>query len=619
MKQKSWKVYLAAALTAVMLLSPVTATISGGVLAWEEQTAQAQQEVGYYGRQLDGASLDIYQALAAHQSELMELREIKVTFTEPVLDEEYDGSIAQRAWDAFVYDHPEIFWIDISGTTNQGVGYGQYFYTMTLRLQDAQAGTSSYNRYYRTHPDELKSDQAQMLAQARAVAKQAAELGTRYEQIAYIHDWLAANNRYNDTAAADLSRYPLAHQAVSALVPDREGGPVCDGYSKAFQLICDLLDIPCVCISGTGISGGKAGSHMWNAVQMEDGKCYGVDVTWDDTDSKGGRGATDTFLLVGTETVVEGRVTFRDGHVPVGNFSKGGYEFDYPTLSKTAYEANTRDTSGTKLEASALAGVQKALTQSGCTMVSAPAEVSLLKRDTLMTAVRVDFGSATARPTAIVRVDGSSVRPVPASWSWADGRLTANVRLTEGGILVPVTTSARTFSDVPADAWYTQVVNEAVQRLWMNGTGSDRFSPEGELTGAQLRAILLRILGVPEEKAAAGAPWYAGSEEAAANLGFLGAGVDADKVQTRADAAIALTHMLTLLEKEQTLSPAEADAILAPYKDTADLADDTRYALAMLVKNGLLQGVAEGKLAPEAELTRAQMAALCSRIAVLIA
>ena len=179
MRQKSWKVYLAAALTAVMLLSPVTATISGGVLAWEEQTAQAQQEVGYYGRQLDGASLDIYQALAAHQSELMELREIKVTFTEPVLDEEYDGSIAQRAWDAFVYDHPEIFWIDISGTTNQGVGYGQYFYTMTLRLQDAQAGTSSYNRYYRTHPDELKRDQAQMLSQARAVAKQAAELGTR--------------------------------------------------------------------------------------------------------------------------------------------------------------------------------------------------------------------------------------------------------------------------------------------------------------------------------------------------------------------------------------------------------------------------------------------------------
>lgn len=618
MRQKHWKVYLAAVLTAVMLATPVTVSVTKGVLSWQEQTAQAQTVTGYYGSQLSGASLDIYQALAAHQSELMDISEIKVTFTEPILNKDYDGSIAQRAWDAFIYDHPEVFWIDISGTTNQGVGYGQYFYTTTLRLQDKQEGASSYNSYYRKHPDELRSDQAQMMAQARSVAAQAAQLGTRYEQVAFIHDWLAANNRYNDTAAADLSRYPLAHQAVSALVPDREGGPVCDGYSKAFQLICSLLDIPSVCISGTGISGGSAGSHMWNAVQMEDGKWYGVDVTWDDTDSKGGRGAADSFLLVGTETAVEGQVTFGEGHVPIGNFSKNGYEFSYPTLSKTAYEANRRDTSGTALDAATLAQVQKALEQSGSTMVSAPVEVSLLKRDTLMTAVRVDFGSVSTQPTAIVRVDGSSVRPVPASWSVKDDRLTAQVQLTEGGILVPVTVAARSFSDVPSGAWYFKVVNEAVQRLWMNGTGNGQFSPDGQLTGAQLRAILLRILGVPEETAVAGAPWYAGSEEAAANLGFVGGGVDPNVVQTRADAAIALTHTLTLLAKEQTLSQEEADTILAPYTDVASLDDDTRYALAMLVNNGLLQGVSDTELAPDAELTRAQMAALCSRLALLL-
>ena len=86
-------------------------------------------------------------------------------------------------------------------------------------------------------------------------------------------------------------------------------------------------------------------------------------------------------------------------------------------------------------------------------------------------------------------------------------------------------------------------------------------------------------------------------------------------MQTRADAAIALTHALTLLEKEQTLSPEEADSILADYTDVATLDDDVRYALAMLVKNGLLQGVSADKLAPQAQLTRAQMAALCSRIA----
>ncbi len=617
MTQRGWKVYLIAILTAMMLFWPSAAAISDGVLYLREQTAQAQTSVGYYGSQLSGASLDIYQALSSHQAELMTVKEIKVTFSEPIAAKDYDGSVAQRAWDAFVYDHPEVFWIDISGTTNQGVGYGNYFYTTTLRLQDKQSGLSSYNSYYLAHPDELKEDQAMMLAQARSVAAQAAKLDSRYEQVVFIHDWLAANNQYNDIAANDLSRYPLAHQAVSALVADREGGPVCDGYSKAFQLICTMLDIPCVCISGTGISGGSAGSHMWNAVQMEDGKWYGVDVTWDDTDSKGGRGATDSFLLVGTDTVVEGTVTFSEGHLASGSFSRNGYEFTYPTLSREAYEASTRNTTGTALSGTELARVQLALEKSGCTMVSVPTSVSLLKRDTLMTAVQVDFGSAAAEPTAIVRVDGSSVRPVPAEWHLKNGSLSANVRLTEGGILVPVTVALKQFDDVASDAWYTKVVNEAVQRLWMTGTGERQFSPDGQLTGAQMRAILLRILGVPEETVTAGQSWYAGSEEAAANLGFVGAGENADAVQTRAEAAVAITHALTLLEKEQTLSRAEADSILAPYTDTADLGDDTRYALAMLVKNGLLQGVSATELAPEAELTRAQMAALCSRIATL--
>ena len=170
-----------------------------------------------------------------------------------------------------VYDNPDVFWIDISGTTNQGTGYGQFFYSCTLFLRDSRTGLSSYNSYYREHRDEVARDQSLMMAQAHQVAAKARQLESRYEQVKYIHEWLAANNRYNKEASNDLTRYPLTHQAVSALVPDRQGGPVCDGYSRAFMLICQLLDIPCVIISGTGVTNNDAGSHMWNAVQMEDG------------------------------------------------------------------------------------------------------------------------------------------------------------------------------------------------------------------------------------------------------------------------------------------------------------------------------------------------------------
>lgn len=620
MNRKSWKTYLVVVLTCMMLIMPQTATLSGSQIIWQEAAAQAaDSSIGYYGNQLSDASLDIYKALVAHIDELMTVSEIEVTFTEPVAVNDYSAMIVQRAWDAFVYDYPEVFWLDISGTTNQALGYGKHFYTTVLYLQNAQEGSNCYNSYYRDHPEEVLSDQRAMLAQAQKIAAQAAKLDTRYAQVVFLHDWLAANNIYNDEAAADLRRYPLTHQAVSALVNGKEGGPVCDGYSKAFQILCKMLDIPCVCISGTGISGNAIDSHMWNAVQMEDGKWYGVDVTWDDTDSRGGRGAADTFLLVGTETVINDKMTFGQGHLPDGSFSPGGHKFSFPELSRTAYETSKRSAAGTALTANELTETQAALVQSGCTLVGTPVKATLLRRDTLMTTIRVNFGQVSPEPTVIVRVDGSSVQPVLAHWVMQDGNLIAIIQLTESSILAPVQTEKRTFTDVAEDAWYYQVVNEGVQRLWMTGTGHGEFSPDGWLTGAQMRAILLRILGVPEENIGLNQPWYAGSEAAAANLNFTGVGATSETVQTRADAAIAITHTLTLLEKEQTLSPAEADAILADYTDTAQAGDDTRYALAMLVKNDLMQGVSPTELAPDAKLTRAQMAALCSRIADFLA
>ncbi|MBR5441375.1 MAG: hypothetical protein IKV44_00330, partial [Clostridia bacterium] len=81
-------------------------------------------------------------------------------------------------------------------------------------------------------------------------------------------------------------------------------------YSDAVKLICDYYGIPCVCISGT--SGG--GGHMWNAIQMEDGKWYFIDVTWDD---QGMYGTYDDFFLIGSDTrdTYFGGELFKESHV----------------------------------------------------------------------------------------------------------------------------------------------------------------------------------------------------------------------------------------------------------------------------------------------------------------
>lgn len=618
MKHWQWKRYLAAVLTVMMLMASPGLTLVNGTLIWQEQTAQAAVNIGYYGSQLSGASLDIYEALVENKSNLINQPNIQVTFTQPIAAEEYNGSIAQRAWDAFIYDNPDIFWIDISGTTNQGTGYGDYFYSCTLRLKDTRTGLSSYNSYYKVYPEEIARDQALMRSVVNNVAAEARKRDTRYEQIEFIHEWLAINNRYNKVASENLTSYPLTHQSVSALLPDKEGGPVCDGYSRAFQLICQQLDIPCVIISGTGISNGEAGSHMWNAVQMEDGYWYGVDVTWDDTDGNGGQGVIDTYFLVGDETLVEGKQNFGQTHQGSGVFSANGYRFSLPVLSSRAYVAVSRETTGTELDVKTLAQVKVTVEKAGGNMVCVPKQVDLLVRGTFMNTVTVSFGKASGTPTAIVRVDGQAVTPVPASWSMKDGELTAVVKLTEAGILVPVQIAVKAFDDVAAGAWYQQVVDEAVRNLWMNGTSSTTFDPEGLLTGAQTRAILLRLLGVPAEQTKAGAVWYAGSEQTADELNFAKASIDSNQPQTRANAAMAVTHALTLMGKEESLSTSAVDSLLAPYADTVELDDYTRYALAMLVKSGIMQGTGAGTLAPDEQLTRAQMAALCSRIVAVI-
>lgn len=80
-----------------------------------------------------------------------------------------------------------------------------------------------------------------------------------------IHDWMIDHTAYDETHALPNRNHPYG-----LLV---EGTAVCMGYANTFQLFMDLLDIPCLTVTGD--------THAWNLVQL-DGDWYAVDVTWDD-------------------------------------------------------------------------------------------------------------------------------------------------------------------------------------------------------------------------------------------------------------------------------------------------------------------------------------------------
>lgn len=147
--------------------------------------------------------------------------------------------------------------------------------------------------------------------------------GSDYDKVAYLNDWLTMHNHYNtqyDVAflddLPDIAFSPLS--ALHSLV--HEEGPVCDSYSKAFKILCDQKDIPCVLMTGVAKRSKEAAGedHMWTEVCMDYGNWYAVDVAWNDpitssTDLITGEESRD-WLLLGRDDIVAPDWTFADSH-----------------------------------------------------------------------------------------------------------------------------------------------------------------------------------------------------------------------------------------------------------------------------------------------------------------
>jgi len=137
-----------------------------------------------------------------------------------------------------------------------------------------------------------------------------------------------------ETEEISSIKTPFAHDAYGALVaPNRA---VCDGYSKAFLLLCNKYNIECLIDQGSALP--STIGHAWNYVKMDNGKWYGIDVTWND-------GHNNEYFLLGSETffsnhmrgiVLEYGINFSPFNIPAA-FSKDKYDADPPTYEEYAW------------------------------------------------------------------------------------------------------------------------------------------------------------------------------------------------------------------------------------------------------------------------------------------
>lgn len=162
---------------------------------------------------------------------------------------------------ALANDHPQLFWISpyyACATTEDN----------KTALVLFSASPSSENPYLI-----LRSERAGMTSSLESAIREITSQVTASDPYGIelqLHDLLCSRVTYSSNAAD-----PMAYTAYGALV---NRSAVCEGYSRAMQLLLDRFGIKSVLVSG--VAGGAG--HMWNAVNLG-GEWYHLDATWNDS------------------------------------------------------------------------------------------------------------------------------------------------------------------------------------------------------------------------------------------------------------------------------------------------------------------------------------------------
>lgn len=177
-------------------------------------------------------------------------------------------------FDAYINDYPECFWLYRNFSR---VNMGAKTYIELSYCVDSVEQRDKMR-------DELNDI-------ANDIVKEAFSISDEYERELFLHDTIVKMCKY-DYAAVEggYESNELSYAAYGAIVSNLA---VCEGYSRAMQLLSRMCGIECTLISGT--AGDDRESHMWNIITINSSK-YHLDLTWNDieeTEQNNGKSETE--------------------------------------------------------------------------------------------------------------------------------------------------------------------------------------------------------------------------------------------------------------------------------------------------------------------------------------
>ncbi len=270
-----------------------------------------------------------------------------------VIEKAYEraGFNIKKVMNALIADHPyEMYWFDktigyshntwtrmINKNTGEVVSiYLSDPFRISMPVAAAYAADTTAEKCYQT--DAVQCGRATAAAEnAKAIVAENAERPDAEKLINYKQEICnrVSYNR-NVTYGSSDAAYGDPWQMVYVFDNDTSTNVVCEGYSKAFQYLCDQSDFDneIVCNSMTGNMKGPStsGNHMWNVVRIN-GNNYMADVTNSDTGTIGSSG----------QLFLKGSVTNADENgytIPLTGTRSMVYQYDDDTIA--SYTAEER-------------------------------------------------------------------------------------------------------------------------------------------------------------------------------------------------------------------------------------------------------------------------------------
>ncbi|MCC8156670.1 MAG: leucine-rich repeat protein, partial [Oscillospiraceae bacterium] len=266
---------------------------------------------------LSGVDLDVYTQLKAAieliaaGEESSSIVTVSLQYTPDELDaanydSAYEAFYAQlnrtRVWNYLLYDCPyDFYWFDKSANTTSQLRYTetQELLTVTITYYFPVAEDYQSETKY-TVNSEKAAAAVQSAANALAIVEEYDSLSDSEKLSAYKDEICALTSYNKDYATAS---YGDIWQLVWVFDGDEDTNVVCEGYSKAFQYLCDLSsfdDVLCYTVIGTMNGGTGAGNHMWNVVCLN-GVTYMADITNSDSGTIGKNGGL--FMVCADDAV----------------------------------------------------------------------------------------------------------------------------------------------------------------------------------------------------------------------------------------------------------------------------------------------------------------------------